>query len=140
MGDLRAGHVAAEAPQPEAPFVTADPLITALGPIRWAISDDEVTMVAAPSAVACNAGGFLHGGALSAWLDMAMYELAKRCLGACVTISMDVNFLAAAQLSPLSITGRFLRSGRSVAFLSAEIVQSGQNIAAATAIYKKSRH
>lgn len=120
-----------------APFRTADPLITALGPIRWRASDDLVEMSVEPEPTALNAGGALHGGALSAWLDMAMYELARRRLGACVTISMSVQFLDAGARAPLALAARFSRAGRGMAFCVAEALQDGRGIAHGTAIYKK---
>ena len=61
-----------------APFVTGDPLIATLGPIARRVSDKTVELRITPAEAALNTWDALHGGALSAWLDMAMYELAKR--------------------------------------------------------------
>ena len=90
-----------------------------------------------PEPTALNAGGALHGGALSAWLDMAMYELCKRRLGACVTVALDLQFLSAGKRAPLTVAARFSKAGRNMAFCAAGAAQDGRDIAVGTAIYKR---
>ena len=119
------------------PFRTDDPLINVLGPIRWRAGDDAVQMQIMPSEKSLNAIDTLHGGAHSAWLDMAMYELAKRRLGSCVAIALDVQYVAAGKRDLITARARFNRAGRSIAFCAGDIVQNGRTLATGSAIYKK---
>ena len=85
----------------------------------------------------CNAAGApVHGGVMSALVDMAvggalgtMHEASAGGVGQ-TTLDLNVSFLAAATEGPLVAEGRILRRGRSVAFGEASITDAAGRLCA----------
>ncbi|MBY0269649.1 MAG: PaaI family thioesterase [Burkholderiales bacterium] len=84
-----------------------------------------------------NPQGGLHGGISAFVLDISMGHLLQRTSGAGATLEMKVQYLKAAKAGRLSCTARFIRHGRSISFLRAELVdEQGEMIACATSTWK----
>jgi len=84
-----------------------------------------------------NPQGGLHGGISAFVLDIAMGHLLHRTSGAGATLEMKVQYLKAAKAGRLTCTAQFIRHGRSISFLRAELVdQQGEMIACATSTWK----
>lgn len=78
-----------------------------------------------------NPQGTLHGGVAAFVLDVAMGHLLKRSSGAPgATLEMKVQYLAPLRPPRATCEGRFLRKGRSVAFLEARIWDAEGTLAA----------
>lgn len=84
-----------------------------------------------------NPQGGLHGGITAFVLDISMGHLLHRTSGAGTTLEMKVQYLNAAKAGRLTCTARFIRHGRSISFLRAELVdEQGGMIAYATSTWK----
>jgi len=86
-----------------------------------------------------NSRGEVHGGAVAALVDAAMSQAARSILEAgagVATMSMTLNYLAPAH-GELVCSGSVIRSGRSVAFLEAEVRDdTGKPVCRASASYR----
>lgn len=83
-----------------------------------------------------NPQGGLHGGVTAFVLDIAMGHLLCRHGDAGTTLEMKVQYLKAARAGTLTCTARFVRPGRSVSFLRAELADAqGELIAFATSTW-----
>ena len=83
-----------------------------------------------------NPAGKIQGGFLAAMLDDTMGPALAATLRAgefAPTLNLNVQFLSAAAPGKLQATGRVVRRGAEVCFLSAELSQSGRLVATATA-------
>lgn len=83
-----------------------------------------------------NPAGNIQGGFLAAMLDDTTGPALSATLGAgefAPTLNLNVSFQRPAIVGTLVGRGRVLRKGRDVCFLSAELLQSGQIVATATA-------
>lgn len=84
-----------------------------------------------------NPQGGLHGGITAFVLDISMGHLLHRTSGAGTTLEMKVQYLKAARSGHMTCTARFIRHGRSISFLRAELVDAhGDMIAYATSTWK----
>lgn len=84
-----------------------------------------------------NPQGTLHGGVTATILDIAMGHLLKRHVGPGATLDMNVQYLKAAQSGKVTATGSFIRKGRQICFLRAEMVnEDGALLASATSTWK----
>jgi uncharacterized protein (TIGR00369 family) len=84
-----------------------------------------------------NPQGSLHGGIIAFVLDISMGHLLNRTLGAGTTLEMKVQYIKAAREGRLTATGRFLRQGRGISYLRAEMTdESGDLVAFATSTWK----
>lgn len=85
----------------------------------------------------CNPAGFIQGGMLSAMLDDTMGPAVFIMTGGrlyTTTISMTVNFLAAARPGPIVAEARVTQLGKTIAFMEAKLVaEDGTMLATATA-------
>jgi uncharacterized protein (TIGR00369 family) len=87
-----------------------------------------------------NPQGGLHGGVIAFVLDISMGHLLYRTSGPGATLEMKVQYLSVARSGRVTCTARFLRHGRSISALRAELVdESGQMIAYATSTWKSLR-
>ncbi|MEM1040531.1 MAG: PaaI family thioesterase [Pseudomonadota bacterium] len=90
-----------------------------------------------------NRRNHLHGGVHAALLDSALGYAASRAYDdqasqLVVTLSLNVNYLAATNSDTIKATGRTRRSGRSVCFCEGEVTdESGVVLATATGVFKK---
>ncbi|MET4806077.1 PaaI family thioesterase [Limibacillus sp. MBR-115] len=120
------------------PFRDDDALLNMLGTLTMARFDLGVVLRLVTNASTANAAGFVHGGALSAVTDVAMFEVAKAHFGTCVTISQDMQFLRATKPgSVLQAVARAKRLGRRMAFCTADVFEGPACLAAANAVFAK---
>lgn len=84
-----------------------------------------------------NPQGTLHGGVIAFALDISMGHLLKEKSGAGTTLEMKVQYIKAAKSGRLAATGRFLRQGRGISYLQAELTdEQGDLVAFATSTWK----
>jgi uncharacterized protein (TIGR00369 family) len=84
-----------------------------------------------------NPQGGLHGGVTAMVMDISMGHLLNRVSGPGATLEIKVQYLKAAKLGRLSVTGRFIRRGRGLCFMRSEAVDAtGNLIAFATSTWK----
>jgi uncharacterized protein (TIGR00369 family) len=83
-----------------------------------------------------NPRGGLHGGVIAFVLDISMGHLLRHKGGTSTTVEMKVQFLKAVQSGRATATGRFLRQGRTLSYLTSELVdEKGELIAYATSTW-----
>lgn len=84
-----------------------------------------------------NPQGTLHGGIIALVCDVSMGHLLNHVSGPGTTLEMKTQYLKPATSGTLSATGRFLRRGRGLSFLSSEMFDSaGEMVAFATSTWK----
>jgi acyl-CoA thioesterase len=84
-----------------------------------------------------NPQGSLHGGIIATMADMSMGHLLEHTSGPGVTLEMKVQYLRAIRSGRLRSEGRFLKRGRSINYLQAEMVDSdGKTVAVATSTWQ----
>lgn len=99
-------------------------------------SENECRIRLHPDDFMFNPQGWLHGGITSFVMDIAMGHLLQRTSGAGTTLEMKVQLVKPAR-GPLTCTGRFIRHGRSISFLRAEMVDAQNDLVAyATSTWK----
>jgi uncharacterized protein (TIGR00369 family) len=78
-----------------------------------------------------NPQGSLHGGVIAFVMDVASGHLLKHTFGAAgATLEMKHQFLAPVREPEARSVARFLRKGRSICFLEAQLFDSEDNLAA----------
>jgi uncharacterized protein (TIGR00369 family) len=83
-----------------------------------------------------NPQGGLHGGVIAFVLDISMGHLLRRKSGPGTTVEIKIQYLKAARSGRVTATGRFLRQGRTLSYLRAELVDAkGEMIAFATSTW-----
>ena len=83
-----------------------------------------------------NPQGGLHGGVIAFALDIAMGHLLRKKSGPGTTVEIKVQYLKAARSGRVTATGRFLRQGRNLSYLRAELTDAkGEMIAYATSTW-----
>jgi len=99
--------------------------------------DDTCVVTFEPADFLFNPQGTLHGGVIATVLDIAMGHLLHRASGPGSTLEMKTQYLKAVRSGRLTCTGRFLRRGREISYLAAEMVDaSGDPVAFATATWR----
>ncbi len=84
-----------------------------------------------------NPQGGLHGGVTAFVLDVAMGHLLNRSSGAGATLEMKVQYVKAPKSGRMTVLARFVRHGRSISFLRAEMTDEQNEIVAfATSTWK----
>jgi uncharacterized protein (TIGR00369 family) len=84
-----------------------------------------------------NPQGGLHGGVTAFVLDISMGHLLWKKSGPGTTLEMKVQYAAPARAGRLTATSRFIRHGRGISYLRAELVDDkGELIAFATSTWK----
>lgn len=87
-----------------------------------------------------NPQGGLHGGVTAFALDISMGHLLRHRSGPGTTLEMKVQYLKAVKSGRCTCTARFLRHGRGISFLRAELVdEHGETVAFATSTWKSLR-
>ncbi|MGB0381600.1 MAG: PaaI family thioesterase [Alphaproteobacteria bacterium] len=85
-----------------------------------------------------NPQGSLHGGVIATAMDVSMGHLLRRHHGPGITLEMKVQYLAAVKSGPVAATARFIRAGKSIAFLQSVLVDAeGTELAVASATWKR---
>lgn len=98
---------------------------------------DTCVVVFEPADFLFNPQGTLHGGVITTVMDISMGHLLHHTGGAGTTLEMKTQYLKPAGAGKLTCTGRFLRRGKSISFLAAELVDSeGEVVAFATATWR----
>ena len=83
-----------------------------------------------------NPQGGLHGGVIAFALDISMGHLLRRKSGPGTTVEIKVQYLKAARAGRVTAIGRFLRQGRTLSYLRAELVdEKAELIAFATSTW-----
>lgn len=120
-----------------APFRDDDRLMSFLADALIRTDGDGVTLRVRPAEAALNPLGILHGGALSTFFDVAMYE-AARAGGEVVTVAQEIKFLSAIHADrPLDVAAEILRSGRRAVFCTARATQGERVCGHATAQFAR---
>ena len=84
-----------------------------------------------------NPQGGLHGGVTAFVLDISMGHLLWKKSGPGTTLEMKVQYASVARAGRLIATSRFIRHGRGISYLRAELVDDkGELIAFATSTWK----
>jgi uncharacterized protein (TIGR00369 family) len=84
-----------------------------------------------------NPQGSLHGGVVATIMDISMGHLLNHASGPGTTLEMKTQYVKAVRIEPLVCTGRFLRQGRSISYLCAELTDAqGELVAYATSTWK----
>jgi uncharacterized protein (TIGR00369 family) len=87
-----------------------------------------------------NPQGGLHGGVTAFVLDISMGHLLWHTSGPGTTLEMKVQYASAARSGRITATARFIRHGRSISYLRAELTgPDGELIAFATSTWKSLR-
>jgi len=87
-----------------------------------------------------NVLGYLHGGFIMSFIDVAMFGIIHRQLqtSSAVTLSCATDFLAAGEVGkPLEATGELLKETGRMLFVRGLVRQDGQNIASFTGTLRK---
>lgn len=84
-----------------------------------------------------NPQGVLHGGAMATAMDISMGHLVNKVAGPGATIEMKVQFIRPVSAGEVICEGRFIRRGRSLAFMESRLTGADGKLAAlATATWK----
>ena len=87
-----------------------------------------------------NPQGGLHGGVIAFALDISMGHLLRKKSGPGTTVEIKIQYLKAARSGRVTATGRFLRQGRTLSYLQAELVDDkSEMIAFATSTWMSLR-
>jgi uncharacterized protein (TIGR00369 family) len=87
-----------------------------------------------------NPQGGLHGGVTAFVLDISMGHLLWHKSGPGTTLEMKVQYAKAARAGHMTATARFIRHGRGISYLRAELVDdTGDLVAFATSTWKSLR-
>jgi uncharacterized protein (TIGR00369 family) len=87
-----------------------------------------------------NPQGGLHGGVTAFVLDISMGHLLWHKSGPGTTLEMKVQYAKAARAGHMTATARFIRHGRGISYLRAELVDdAGDLVAFATSTWKSLR-
>lgn len=102
--------------------------------------EQEVCVVELPFAdFTLNPQGTVHGGVIAFAMDVSMGHLCHRYLSTGVTLEMRVQFLRPVT-SDSRAEGRFLKKGRSIAYLESRLLDAEDRLAAfATSTWKVDR-
>lgn len=101
-------------------------------------AEKEVCRVSFPmSDMLKNPQGSLHGGAMATVMDISMGHLVNKVAGPGATIEMKVQYMRPVTEGIVTCEGRFLRRGRSMAFMESRITDANGKLSAhATATWK----
>jgi uncharacterized protein (TIGR00369 family) len=125
-----------------AQFVPNSPLVKHLGIRLERVEDDAAELVLPFSESVCTMGDVVHGGAISTLADTAAMaaawaddEVPEALAGA--TVSLTVEFIAAARATDLTARAECVKRGRSLSFIDIAVRDAdGGLVAKALATYK----
>lgn len=139
MSAPRAEHAEGGPTKGFVPFRDDDRLMAFIGNIGIRSTETGVILEVRLRDGAINPLGMLHGGALAALFDVAMYEAAKQDSEA-VTVAQEIKFLSAIHAdAPLCVTAEVLRAGRRTVFCTAQATQNDKTCGHATAQFARIR-
>lgn len=108
---------------------------------RWGVGISEFGLAIAPKHL--NRGGSLHGGVAATMLDAAcgyagLITEANELPGNGLTLMLTISYLSRVSTGRIRAAGRLTRSGRSLYFASAELInEQGGLIATAQGTFKR---
>lgn len=107
-------------------------------PTDAADAEKEVCRITFPvTDLVRNPQGSLHGGAMATVMDISMGHLVNKVAGPGATIEMKIQFMRPITEGRATAEGRFVRRGRSLAFMESRVFGPDGKIAAlATATWK----
>jgi len=102
-------------------------------------ADEKVSLQFRVYSFMLNPQGTLHGGLVATVLDIACGHLLRYFSGGpAVTVEQKIQYIAAIRSGKVHCTAQFLKRGRSIAFIEAQMRdESGQLIAAASSTWKQ---
>ncbi|MGY8986046.1 MAG: PaaI family thioesterase [Sphingomonadales bacterium] len=84
-----------------------------------------------------NPQGSLHGGAMSAAMDISMGHLVNKVAGPGATVELKVQFMRPVKEGTVTVEGRFTKRGRSLSFMESRLSgPDGKLAALGTATWK----
>ena len=88
-----------------------------------------------------NGGGGVHGGALAAFADYALFVIAADALaGGAVSVDLGLQFVGPAHAGErIEARGEVVRAGRSLIFVRGLMTTAGRTVASFTGVLKKTR-
>lgn len=100
--------------------------------------DDSCIIVFPVQDFLFNPQGTLHGGVLATVMDISMGHLIHHSYGRSgATIEMKIQYMRPLRANNATCTGKFLKRGRSIAFLESRLEDaSGELVAVATSTWK----
>jgi uncharacterized protein (TIGR00369 family) len=106
--------------------------------VEYSISDGICVAQAPVRGLFRNLHGAMHGGILATILDMAMGRLLLQHYGTGgATLELKVQYMKPVSSGTIRCEARFLKAGRSIAFMEGKIVDDrGDLVASATATWK----
>jgi uncharacterized protein (TIGR00369 family) len=105
--------------------------------LNYFYTDKTCEITFEPKGFSFNPQGSLHGGVITTIMDISMGHLLKKNQGAGVTLEIKVQFMKALKSGRCKCVGRFLRRGKSIAFMASELFDAeGELCAVATSTWK----
>jgi acyl-coenzyme A thioesterase PaaI-like protein len=131
-------------PEPFVPHTRKSPLTAPWEPIYAEVREDRWVLAVELREPHANSRGGAHGGLIAALADNAMglscgVMLARLGIssGGLVTVSLGLDYLAAAQLGQwLTFDTDFIKPGKSLCFAEATVAADGKPVARARATFK----
>jgi uncharacterized protein (TIGR00369 family) len=122
-------------------FVPASPFAARLGLEVVAIGDDRAELRMPWRPEHATMGDVVHGGAVAALADTAGMAAAwaddgDEPRGGGATVSLSVNYVAAARACDLTAIGRAVRRGRSLCFVEVEVLGDEGVVATAQLVHR----
>lgn len=118
---------------------TLDGFVGLIGPLLARREDGVWAYAIRAEAKHTNPAGLVHGGLLTSLLDHALSAIAWEAneRRACITVALDVHFLAAARPGDLIVArGRVVRTSASLVFMQGSLTVDEQEVATGKAIMK----
>ncbi len=113
--------------------IAASSFHAAIGIIVEHVRDGSVDLRLEAGPDHANLQGTVHGGVLATLADTAAGLAVRSAIPAGsrhVTVNLDVQYLAPANMGPLLATGRVVRLGRRIAFAEADVSDAGGELLA----------
>jgi uncharacterized protein (TIGR00369 family) len=105
--------------------------------LNYFYTDNTCEITFEPKGFSFNPQGSLHGGVIATIMDISMGHLLKKNQGAGVTLEIKIQFMKAMKSGRCKCIGRFLRRGKSIAFMVSELFdEDGELCAVATSTWK----
>lgn len=105
--------------------------------LSYSYTDKTCEITFEPKGFSFNPQGSLHGGVITTIMDISMGHLLKKTQGAGVTLEIKVQFIRALKAGRCRCVGRFLRRGKSIAFMASDMFDAdGELCAVATSTWK----
>ncbi len=105
--------------------------------LEYSYTDSSCEITFEPKKFLFNPQGSLHGGVITAIMDISMGHLLKKTQGAGVTLEIKVQFIKSLSEGKCKCVGKFLKRGRNIAFMASELFnKNGELCAVASSTWK----